>query len=166
MSTRRLGLAVLLAVLAGCGSDGGVGTTRPTVPPGTVIGVPVPLVAQVTVRPAVVTVAAGPSTRPAAPVVLELTLVVSNTTSRDYFGEAPDAAVARFALSSEGTLIGSAPEFAAQAVTPVRIPAGGRVVYTATFTLADARVYRGKLLTASAQFTPAALTTQTFVPVQ
>lgn len=140
-------------------------TTRESSPPSAEIKAPVPLVAQVVVRPSKGEVTANGAVQ----VKLRLSLIVTNTTSRVYQGEAPTAAVAKFALTfgdDTGEPLWSFPTAVAQVVTPVTIAPGQSMTYHAEAVLPDARPFRGKVLTARAQFTPAALTTRTEVPVQ
>ena len=158
------GLVVGACVLVGCKSAP-TPTTKPTSPPGSVVSAPVPLVARLTVTPSFIRVPSGATTRPSQPATLQLTLVVTNTTSRTYVGESPDSAVARFALTYEGAPLWSFPEFAGQMVTPVTIAPGQSVTFNAAVSLADVRPFRGKTLQARASFSPAALQTTTNVPV-
>lgn len=168
MNIARISIPALLLIsalaVAGCKSKP-TATTQPTRPPAADLNAPVPLVARLTVTPAFIRVPAGATTKPAQPATLQLTLVVTNTTSRVYTGESPDAAVARFALVHEGLPLWSYPEFAAQVVTPVTLAPGQSVTYNAAVSLPDARVFRGKVLQARASFSPAALQTMTPVPV-
>lgn len=163
-------VAMSVALAAGglsCRSSEPTPTTRPGGPPAGEVAAPVPLVIRLVATPAMISTPAATATRPAGarPVTIRLTLVVSNTTSRTYSGESPDAAVARFALTAGGEPIWSGPMSAAQVVTPVSIGPGQQVTYHAAVTIPDARVYRGKVLTARGQFAPAALTTSTSIPV-
>lgn len=159
-----LGTVALLGT--GCRGGGDATTTRPSAPPPADATAPVPLVARLVVTPATVRVTAGPSTQPVKAVTLRMTLVVSNVTGRVYTGESPDAAVARFALTlPDGSPLWSHPQAAAQAVTPVTLGPGQEVTYHAMVTIPDARPYRGQVLTARAQFAPAAITVSQSIPV-
>lgn len=164
MKRTLIGLGLVAAVglgLAGCKSKGEGPATQTSTPPGTEVAMPVPLVAQLVVRPGKpVTAANG-----AVAVKMRLTLVVTNTTSRAYQGEAPTAALAKFAITDGDEPLWSDPISVAQVVTPVTIAPGQQMTFHAETTLPDVRPYRGKLLTARAQFTPAALTTRQEVPV-
>lgn len=157
-------LVVAGLLMAGCGSDAGAPVGKPGNAPGSESVENIPLVARLIVMP-VTKVEAATATRPAVPMTFRLTLVVSNVTSRVYQGEAPDAAVARFALTAGEEPLWSFPTTAAQVVTPVTIGPGQKVTYNAMVTVADMRPYVGKILTARAQFTPASLTTATTIPV-
>lgn len=139
--------------------------SKPTDPPGAQSGQRVPLVARLTVTPAMLSVPPGPTPAPALPAQLRLTLTVTNPTDRVYQGESPDGAVARFALVLAGEPVWSAPQFATQAVTPVTIPPRGTVTYEAVASIPDVRVLRGRLLEARASFSPAELQAATTVPV-
>jgi hypothetical protein len=156
--TTTLAAIAGLAVVTGCKDDGEVATTKPTAPVSQQpVGV-VPLVARLLITPADVTVPTGPQAAAAVPKTFRLTLVVTNTTSRTYHGESPDAAIARFALTLGDDPLWSYPTAAAQVVTPVTLAPGQALTYNALVTIPDIRPYRGKTLTARAQFTPAALT--------
>lgn len=160
-----LAVASAVATGQGCKSDGAAATTRPTSPATELPAAPVPLVARLVVTPADVTVPAAPQTQAAQPVTFRLTLVVTNPTTRAYQGESPDAAVGRFALTLGDDPIWSYPAQAAQVVTPVSVAPGQTVTYNAAVTIPDIRPYRGRTLTARAQFTPAALTVSSTVLV-
>lgn len=167
MNTARGLLALLtlaLLTLTGC-TTGKANVAQPTDPPGSNVSQPLPLIARLTVTPAMLRVPPEPTATPAVPGQLRLTLVVTNPTDRVYYGESPDGAVARFALVLEGAPIWSAPQFATQAITPVSIPPQGSVSYEAVVSLPDIRVYRGRLLEARASFSPAELQAAATVPV-
>jgi hypothetical protein len=156
--------AVLVAVaVTGCKSKP-TATTRPTDAPGIDAAAPVPLAARLVVSPAALSVSPT-STQRAQAATFKLTLVVTNTTSRTYTGESPDAAVARFALIFEGAPLWSHPEFVPQVVTPVTLAPGQSLTYHAEVTLPDVRPFRGRLLEARSSFSPAALQTTTVIPV-
>lgn len=127
----------------------------------------VPLVTQLVVLPAEVRVGNKPSTQPTRPVTLNMTLVVTNTTAtRVYQGEAPTAAIARFALTADGNPIWSSSGFAAQVITPVAIGPGQKATYHAAVTIPDVRPYVGRQLEARAEFAPAKMTATTVIPVR
>lgn len=149
------------AALSGCKSDKPAPTTQVGSPPGSNAGQVVPLVAQLVVTHQ----RQAKAENGAEPVVLTMTLVVSNVTSRTYEGDAPDAAVARFALTVNDEPLWTYPTSVPQVVTPVTVAPGQRATYVAKALIPDIRPYKGRLLQARGKFTPAGLTTTTVVPV-
>ncbi len=156
-----LALIGLAPVLTGC-QDAKGPSTQASSAPSLTVPLPVPLVSSVV--SSVSSIRQQPNG--AQEVTLRLTLIVTNTTTRTYVGEAPDAALARFALTFGDDPIWSYPVSVAQVVTPVTIPAGQQVTYSAKVTLADVRPYKGKVLSARATFVPAGLLSRTEIPVQ
>lgn len=152
MSKRTL-LALLPALLlAAC--DSHTPSTKPSTMPGAETTEHVPVVLQLVARPSLIR-ANSPSDDPAEPKDVLLTLIVRNVTERTYRGEAPTAALARFSISADGEEVWSWPNLTAEVVTPITLAPHQSTSYNVTCRIPDARVYKGKTLTARASFIPA-----------
>jgi hypothetical protein len=131
-------------------------TTQPTTAPVTAPMEHVPVVLQLLARPSEL-LAQNPSDDPAQPKDIRLTLIVSNTTARPFSADSPDAAVAKFALTTlDGQPLWSYPNMASSVVTTVTLAPGQRAVYEAICRIPDIRPYKGKTLIAHASFSPTA----------